>query len=260
MDPFSGVMASSVARVSTPLFSIVLATRNSEVRLGPLLASLSSQDPSVAFELVIADSTSMDGTLARIEKLLPSPLSSLASSADNGIYDAWNRAIPSLCGLWTLFLGDDDAIASPDALHLAAQSIMSFNCNPIPDIVLFAGFLKSGKSIFPRYSPKTLWRGMRFAHPASLIRTSVLKQHSFDSSYRIAGDYAFFLAHPELRVARIPDITLTRIGAGGISQTKLGLLAREVYRALRSNGYSRLKSSYYPSRILLKALLRRLWR
>jgi len=246
--------------VSAKLFTILLATRNSSERLPDLLASLSAQEDSASFELVVADGTSEDHSLALIAVALPPPASRVASQRDHGIYDAWNRALPRLRGDWTLFLGDDDALASPAVLAQLAERLRDDSSLQQVHGLACTALLRNGRRIHPRYSAQQLWRGMHFAHPASLIRTSVLKQHGFDASYRIAGDYAFFLAHPELRVALIPDITLTRIGAGGISQTKLGLLAREVYRALRSNGYSRLKSSYYPARILLKALLRRFWR
>jgi len=243
-----------------PRFSIVLATDNSADRLPDLLDSLVGQGAARGFELVVADAGSQDRSLAQIAVALPPPASRVASQHDQGIYDAWNRVLPVLQGEWTLFLGDDDALASPCVLAQLADCLRTDPRLVSADVVLCSAQRVGAGVLMPRWNADRLWLGMRFAHPASLIRTSVLQRYGFDASYRIAGDYAFFLAHPELRVALIPTITLTRIGAGGVSQTMLGLLAQEVYRALRSNGYSRLKSSYYPARILLKALWRRCWR
>lgn len=242
------------------LFSIVLATRNSAGRLPDLLASLAAQTDSASFELVVADAGSADDTLALIAATLPPPVSRVASRWDAGIYDAWNRALPALQGEWTLFLGDDDVLASPTELAQLTERLRRDPRLATVDALLCSA-LRAGDAVLrPRFRADQLWRGMRFAHPAMLTRTSLLQRMGFDSSYRIAGDYAFFLSQPQLRVALIPDIILTKLGAGGISQTRLGVLAREVYRALRSHGHSRLQSSYYPARILLTALRRRLWR
>lgn len=242
------------------LFSIVLATRNSASRLPDLLASLAAQTDPACFELVVADAGSQDHSLALVSAALPPPASRVASERDLGIYDAWNRALPALQGEWTLFLGDDDALASPTVLAQLADRLRSDPALAAADALLCSAQRAGDGVLRPRFRADRLWRGLRFAHPAMVTRTRVLQQSGFDASYRIAGDYAFLLAHPELRIVLIPQTTLTRLGAGGISQTRLGLLAREVYRALRSHGHSRLQSSYYPARILLTALRRWLWR
>lgn len=246
--------------MAAPLFSLVLATRNSQHRLPGLLNSLQLQGDASLFELVVADAASGDCGLDLIAAALPPPLSRVVSWSDDGIYDAWNRALPALRGVWTLFLGDDDALAAPGVLAELARLLATNPPLASADAVLCSALLADGRLLQPQHHPDRFWMGMRFAHPAMLTRTTLLQRHGFDASYRIAGDYAFFLEHPQLRVALIPDFTLTRLGPDGISQTQLVPLAREVYRCLRSHGTSRLRSSYYPARILFTALRRPLWR
>lgn len=102
-----------------PRISIITATLNARDTLPVLVVSLRSQRYR-NFEWVVADGGSSDGTLellAGVEgvecHVLPGP--------DQGIYDAFNKALKQATGEWILFPGADDRLAGPEALLEAAQ-------------------------------------------------------------------------------------------------------------------------------------------
>lgn len=234
--------------MGSPFFSIILAVKNSAERIPPLLDSFRNQSFS-DYELLVAASSPSESSLPVIFDALPTSVAKLVSEFDVGIFDAWNRALPFLSGEWTFFLGDDDALASPNVLQQLALHLITEPDVKDVDAVLCSALL-AGRLVRPHYRADSFWKGMRFAHPSMLIRTSLLKNSAFDASFRVAGDFDYLLRSPQLRFLILSEYVLTSIGPKGISQTRLVLLAREVFRALRKNGYRRLHSIYYPFRII----------
>ena len=100
--------------VNNPYFSIIIATFNAEKSIARCLNSLLEQRFKKK-EILIQDGGSID----RTKQIIASYREDIAyfeSQPDNGIYDAWNRALPHATGEWICFLGADDMFAGQDVL------------------------------------------------------------------------------------------------------------------------------------------------
>ena len=107
----------------TPSLSVLIATHNRREMLARCLAALAAQseDPA-AFEVIVADDGSTDGTAAALAELsTPFELRTI-EHAKAGKPVVLNAAIEAARGEVCLFI-DDDVIASPQlvAEHLAAH-------------------------------------------------------------------------------------------------------------------------------------------
>jgi glycosyltransferase involved in cell wall biosynthesis len=110
--------------MTAPMFSIIVPTLNSEATLGACLNSVVCQTRS-AFELVLVDGASIDGTLDIANTFAPDLGTRLVihSAPDQGIYDAMNRGVGMATGAWLLFLGSDDTLYEAETLERVATFI-----------------------------------------------------------------------------------------------------------------------------------------
>ena len=88
------------------IISIVIATYNAEKTIKRCLDSIVYQKTN-EIELVIVDGASTDHTLDIIRDY-SSLIDVLISEKDNGVYDAWNKALKLVTGKYIQFLGADD--------------------------------------------------------------------------------------------------------------------------------------------------------
>lgn len=106
-----------------PLVSIVMPVKNGAAFLRQALESIAPAigDPSVQYELVVADGGSVDGT---IDLVAGYPQGRIVSTADGGIYDGLNHAIAAAKGEFVVWLNADDLLAPASlghALRLMSQ-------------------------------------------------------------------------------------------------------------------------------------------
>jgi glycosyltransferase involved in cell wall biosynthesis len=187
-------------------FSIVTATYNAEKFLPRLLASVFCQTYPL-YELIVQDGGSTDGTLGILRR--HEGRISLRSEKDNGIYDAWNKAAKRVSGDWTIFLGADDALMGPQVLVRCTHHMK----HTPADVNFVYGAMVlgrdgSGTQVLNR-SVHEVYRifagNMGLPFPATFVRTSLLREHSFDDAYKIAGDYDFAARlFTPYNIARIP--------------------------------------------------------
>lgn len=238
--------------VVTPFFSIITATRNAAATLPRLLASLASQSYR-DFEVIIQDGASTDNTVAvaeaRRERL---PALSLVSRPDNGICDAWNKALPRIRGQWVLFLGADDFILNASVLAALARELSALPERVLyaasPVILVNAAACALDTLIPSRVPERDLPKGMPVPHQG-LFHRSRLFADSFDPALRIAGDYDFFCRTLSPGNLVWLDRMCVCMGLGGLSGNLHGMLRRnlEVLRVSRR---------YFPARRRLPLLWR----
>src|SRR5215469_17049084 len=104
--------------------SLIVACLDARPVLVRCLESIARQDhPDV--ELIVADGGSSDGTVELLRQWKAAPVTAYQwfSAPDNGIADAWNKAVARVSGAWVLFLGADDVLAAPSTLSRAAQRL-----------------------------------------------------------------------------------------------------------------------------------------
>ena len=75
---------------------------------------------------------------------------------------------------------------------------------------------------------------MNIAHPGMLVRRDLFERFGlFDPSFKICGDYEWFLRLPSaLRAIHAPTSVLNIVQAG-VSHTKIGAVYAETFRAQR---------------------------
>ncbi|MDR2825361.1 MAG: glycosyltransferase [Deltaproteobacteria bacterium] len=224
--------------MSSPVFSIIIATKNSEKYLPRCLSSILAQEYR-GCEIIVQDGASTDGSLQLLEQYKNKIR--LVSEPDSGIYNAWNKALTRAAGDWAIFLGADDCFAASQVLQQAQGHLANLG-----EAIEFAyGSLVRGRNMAPRYiidSPlSTVYYSflgnMGFPFAATFIRLSTLRRHGFDESYKIAGDLDFAArAISDSNIARIP-VCVTYMEKGGLSDRPehRDLLERERIRAIRQH-------------------------
>ena len=199
-------------------FSIIIATMNAEALLErAILSGLTQVYPQ--YEIIVQDGGSTDGTLDILKRF--KGRINWVSEPDTGVYDAWNKALARAAGDWAIFLGADDFLLDQEVLAKCAVYLKR-----LPPEVLFAyGGLVIRKNDSGAYVMElSLARmyhmflsDMGLPFPATFVRVSALKEHGFDSGFKIAGDFDFAarLISP-YNAVRLP-VRVTVMEWGGLS-------------------------------------------
>lgn len=237
---------------SRPSVSVIVAVKNGAGTLQRCIDSFVRQTLP-AKELIIIDGGSEDGTVDVIIANAKS-ISYWESREDNGIAQAWNRAIPQTKGKWVIFLGADDyfyddkvfanfvqkSSALPGKQRIVYGKINLISSNM--DIMSTSGQEWSEvQAVF--FSEK-----MMLPHQACFHHHSVFKDFGlFDEKFTIVADYDFLL-----RILKnesplfLPEFIVANMSFGGISSQVSTLLKtqKEFDKALlknsfKPNGYKR---------------------
>ncbi len=142
-------------------------------------------------EYIIIDGGSSDGTVEVIKKYSPY-ISYWISEPDQGVYHAMNKGIKAATGDLIGFLSSNDWYAE------GALSAIADKYNEIhADVIYGDAVVYDGEEITHQdYSEVKLedsFYYMTVIHPAFFVKTEIQKKYGFDESYRICGDYKFFM-------------------------------------------------------------------
>lgn len=217
-----------------PLFSVVTATFNAAHILPRMLSSLAGQSFR-DFNVIIQDGASTDNTVEVAESFRNSvPEMIVESLPDNGIYDAWNKALDNAgarLGEWVVFLGADDYLADVDvfaALHTQVSQLPR-DINFVSTEICWVVGKKVVRDRHYAQLPdafENLWSGMTVPFPGLFIRSSLFAKNRFNSAFKIAGDYDF-LVRTWLRSGDMVTLPImaTKFSLGGCStKFSLGML------------------------------------
>lgn len=221
------------------VLSVVCAMRNVAHCVEGFLDSY-RRERTVDTQLVVMDGASTDGTweiLMRHQDIVDVAV----SETDDGIYDAWNKALPICTGQYVSFIGADDRIADGSIRNLIAACRGTKN-----DPHVIAGFNIHTRLGVPvallgaPFDPLRLTRRMMLAQVMSAHRVSwLVSVNGFDASYRSSGDYELLLrTRASLRV-EVVNVVLAYMEDGGTSRTALPLVFLEDYHARKRNGVPR---------------------
>ncbi len=100
-------------------FSIIVATFNCGQKIENTLQSVFSQNRAL-FELIVLDGASTDGTLDYLKKYENDLM--LVAEKDEGVYDAFNKAIDLATGKYIYFIGAGDCL-KPGILEKVKDSL-----------------------------------------------------------------------------------------------------------------------------------------
>jgi glycosyltransferase involved in cell wall biosynthesis len=175
---------------STPVISVITAAFNSAGHIADTLASVRAQ-VGIECEHVVADGGSSDATLALVSAGLR-PGGQCVSGPDSGIADAMNKGIALSRGEWLLFLQSDDYLLDE---HVLARASAFFR--PGLDVCGFpVRFGDATTSKLTRNRGAGFWLNFKdgINHQGTFIRRSLFDRiGDYDTSFRIAMDYDFFL-------------------------------------------------------------------
>jgi glycosyltransferase involved in cell wall biosynthesis len=201
--------------------SIIIATLNNIKTINQCIKSIYYQTYH-DIEVVIVDGQSNDGTLDFINQNSKN-IDYWESGPDDGIYDAWNKALVHTTGEWMCFLGADDYFWSPEVLHKIAPSLKT--CigkhqiaygkialvNEAGEVVEYLGRpWEKVKKDFSHY--------MAIPHVGMFHHRSIFKElGNFDKRFKIAGDYDLLLkVFKREDPLFISDIVVAGMRIGGI--------------------------------------------
>ena len=73
---------------------------------------------------------------------------------------------------------------------------------------------------------------MNIAHPGMLVRRDLFERFGlFDASFKICGDYEWFLRLPAGLIATHSQSSILKVVQAGVSHTKIGAVYAETFRA-----------------------------
>ena len=213
-----------------------MATWNCSILLATFFRSLELQN-SDGWELLILDNCSSDGLpqlVREYQAAHPTQLIRFSSQADVGIYDAWNRGVSLARGTYLCFIGADDTFLTSKSLQKLLDLSTSF-----ADLITCRNSYYSADGRFLRdWGSSWSWRRMResmnIAHPGMLVRHDLFDQYGFfDPSFRICGDYEWFLRLSSTVHAIHSETSILKIVQAGVSHTKISAVYAETFRAQR---------------------------
>jgi glycosyltransferase involved in cell wall biosynthesis len=195
-------------------------------------------------EHIIIDAESTDGTIDLIHEI-NSPIVTLVSEGDNGLYEAINKGIDLSTGEIIGILNSDDKFSSHDIL-CDIKSIFQNN-NDVDCIYGNVNYVNSNGKL------KRKWRSKEFksglfqkswtpAHPTFYCRRQVYNVHGkYKLDYKIAADVDFMMRVLEVNKVRsrflnkvMVDMTIGGISNRGFKSTYI--ICKEIIKSFKENG------------------------
>lgn len=215
-----GALAQSTGDL--PLVTVITAVFNGRPFIAECLESVLKQDYR-NIEHIVLDGGSTDGTL-EVLRHYDDRIALWKSEPDQGVYDAWNKALSEARGEWICFLGADDEFL-PGAISaymaLAARHPEAEYLNSRERWMHTDGYERiRGK---PWTWPGIL-RQMCMAHVGSMHRRTLFDRLGvYDLSFGTASDYELLLrARGSLKTAFMPSVTVIMRG-GGMTEDRVAL-------------------------------------
>lgn len=178
-----------------PELSIVTVCFNAEETVEKTLKSVLNQ-MYTNYEYIIIDGASTDNTNQIIQKYLPKfqekgIIVKYISEKDDGIYFAMNKAIHMACGEWIAFMNADDSYYDNQVLGDIFEGKTYEGYDVLYGDTNFISF--EGTKIIKPDPIEVLSDHVAFVHQSSFVKTVIMKEKLFDTSYELAADYQFFL-------------------------------------------------------------------
>lgn len=218
-----------------PRVTVITSTYNAAHHLPAAAKSIREQTYS-NLEWIVVDGGSTDGTV-EILRENEDIIQHWISEADEGIYDAWNKALKLAQGEWVCFLGADDQLL-PDAIASMVNCVMS-SPRPLDFVSGRVRLFQNGKAIRTIGRPWNWPEARRYmcvSHTGAMHRLDYFRRYGeFDVSYRISGDYEILLRAGKNLQAGFVDQVLVNVSLGGVSN-QMKAVFRENLRAKLRHG------------------------
>ena len=240
-----------------PIITIITSTYNVVRDLHWTIDSINNQTyPNVQW--IIADGASDDGTVDLLEQH-SDVIDYWFSEPDNGIYDAWNKALEHVKGDWVQFIGAGDELYETNTL----EKVASYLKDAYPIYELVYGQVqhiteKTRKKLYITNGPWQEFQGKWEigrpklpTHPGVYHYHNLFLNNKFDSQFKIAADSLFLLNCINKSFLYIP-IIIDKMPFGGVSNSPMGGV--KIYEELLK--INRLLSIKVPYKVKINANLR----
>jgi len=208
--------------------TIITVCLNSAKTIAQTIKSVRDQQYD-EIEYIVIDGGSTDGTLDIIREN-EDIISYWISEPDRGLYDAMNKGIKLARGELTMFLNSDDWYDNN-----AISCIMDIYGKEKPDVICggITVIEKNGDrrvDKIKREELKNFYIKFPIFHPATAVRTEILRENPFDIKYKVSADYKQLLQlYDQGRFFYITDENITFYRGTGLSFQRRDLGTREDY-------------------------------
>ncbi|MEH6557745.1 MAG: glycosyltransferase [Oceanicoccus sp.] len=172
-----------------PLLTIITVTYNDASGLEKTIPSIVNQTFD-DYEYIVIDGDSTDNTVDLLEAHSQN-IDILLSEPDDGIYHAMNKGIRRAQGEWIIFMNAGDYFSDDSTLALTAGRLADD-----ADIIYGDRIYKdrNGNKSLQKAKPiETIFSRMPFCHQSTFVKSSILKIHPFNLTYKYGADYNFFV-------------------------------------------------------------------
>lgn len=201
-------------------YSIITVNFNNPEGLERTIKSVANQTYR-DFEYIIVDGASTKGDVDIIRKY-ETHISKWVSEKDSGIYNAMNKGVQMASGDYCLFMNSGDELYSPTMLEdvsakgIYADFVQGIICRPGKTETLISAPNEETISL-----GWYVWGNNNY-HQASLIRRTLLLNHPYDESLKVAADLKFnveVLVKHSCSYQPI-NVVIAKYEFGGVSATK----------------------------------------
>lgn len=247
---------------SLPTISVITSTFNCRDDLVKTIESIKAQTAVANIQWILADGGSTDGTVDLIRDHL-GIIDVWFSEPDEGIYDAWNKAIPHVRGEWVQFVGAGDEYYNQHVIEKVLPILQ--DAHPTYDLVYGRLQYITQESREPRDVVGEPWCNLKGRweffrpklpiHPEVFHHRSLFEKFKFDSKYKIAGDSHFLMRCIRFKDPLYVPLIIDKMPLGGKSGSlrHIGEAAREVKQVSKELGYKVPYNHYAIESIKLAA-------
>lgn len=220
-------------------FTIITVSYNCRTLIEKTIESVLQQD-FPAKEYILIDGGSTDGT-AEIIKKHAKHLAFWCSEPDGGIYQGMNKGLSHAQGEWILFLNAGDVFSANDVL----TKVFPFTRNKEDEIIYGDIFtFKNNEKIVKKALEPCNKQRMFFCHQAVFVRTVLMKEHPFDTRFKMSADFYFFkFCYLTNRKFRHIPVIVSIYDRTGISNTRRIEGLKENIRVIQEldKGWNKIK-------------------
>jgi len=242
-----------------PLITVIVSTYNAAGTLQGLLDSYSAQSWR-QMELIVVDGASTDGT-QDILKANDHLITKWTSEPDNGIYDAWNKALEFAAGTWIYFIGADDQFSDVGTLERVAGVLPLCTQDVLIAYAKVELIDRTGKLIKMMgedWSSCASDRDihMPIPHQGTFHHKRLFELCGlFDAEMKIAGDYEMLMRAANISTPMfLGEIVVAKMRDSGVSTIPENYLlaVKEDRIALKRNGLWNNRSRWHFAKAMIE--------
>ena len=204
------------------VITIIIATYNCVKYIEQCLKSITLQN-YLNIELIVIDGGSTDGTVEVIKKY-SNTIYYWISEKDNGLSNAWNKAIEKSSGDWLYFMGGDDFLTKESIISECERILI--NC-PKNINIAYGNIILTTEQGIPLYIQGQSWElskelfksQMSIPHQGVFHRMELFKKYgNFNEEYKITADYELLMRELKNNDAfYLEGINVAYMRRGGLS-------------------------------------------